>query len=47
MNIFNNTLVSSNVLKTMMIIGITIYTIYNIGIYFIGSILLNKGVDID
>lgn len=47
MNIFNSILVSSNALKTMMIIGIVIYAIYNMGIYCAGSILLNKGVDVD
>ncbi len=47
MNIFNSTLVNSNTLKTVMIIGIVIYAIYNIGIYYVGKILLNKGVDVD
>lgn len=47
MNIFNSTIISSNALKNMMYIGILIYGVYNIGIYFIGNMLLNKGVDVD
>lgn len=47
MNIFNTTLVSSNTLKTVMVIAIIMYAIYNILIYLIGNILLNKGVDVD
>lgn len=47
MTIFSSTVVDSNTLKTMMLIGIAIYAIYNIEIYFTGNILLNKGVDID
>lgn len=47
MSIFNNIEVSSNALKSMMVVGILVYAIYNLGIYFIGNKLLNKGVDID
>lgn len=47
MNIFNTTLVNSNTLKTMMIIGIIMYAIYNVLIYLIGNTLLNKGVNVD
>lgn len=47
MSLFNNIEVSSNALKSMMLVGILVYTIYNVGIYFIGNKLLNKGVDVD
>lgn len=47
MNVFNNIEVSSNSLKSMMLVGITVYAIYNIVIYFTGNKLLNKGVNID
>ena len=47
MSLFNNIEVSSNALKSMMLVGILIYAIYNLGIYFIGNKLLNKGVDVD
>lgn len=47
MSLFNNIEVSSNVLKSMMLVGILVYAIYNLGIYFIGNKLLNKGVDVD
>lgn len=47
MNIFNSTIVSSNALKDMMLIGMVIYGVYDIGIYFVGNTLLNKGIDID
>jgi len=46
-SIFNNIEVSSNALKSMMIIGSSVYVIYNIGIYFASNKILNKGVDID
>ena len=46
MSIFNNVEVSSNALKSMMVIGILVYAIYNLMIYFIGNKLLNKGVDV-
>ena len=47
MSLFNNIEVSSNALKSMMLVGILVYAIYNLGIYFIGNKLLNKGVNID
>lgn len=47
MSLFNNIEVSSNALKSMMLVGISVYAIYNLGIYFIGNKLLNKGVDVD
>lgn len=47
MNIFNTTIVSSKTLKTIMIIAIIIYAIYNTIIYLIGNKVLNKGVNID
>lgn len=47
MSLFNNIEVSSNALKSMMYVGISVYAIYNLGIYFIGNKILNKGVDID
>lgn len=47
MSVFNNIEVSSNILKKMMKMGIVVYAIYNVGIYFIGNKLLNKGVDVE
>lgn len=47
MSLFNNIEVSSNALKSMMLVGILVYAIYNLGIYIIGNKLLNKGVDVD
>lgn len=47
MSLFNNMEVSANALKSMMFVGILVYAIYNLGIYFIGNKLLNKGVDVD
>ena len=47
MSLFNNIEVSYNALKSMMLVGILVYAIYNLGIYFIGNKLLNKGVDVD
>lgn len=47
MSLFNNIEVSSNALKNMMLVGILVYAIYNLGIYFIGNKLLNKGVNVD
>ena len=47
MDIFNNTLVSFNTLKSTMFVGIVIYLVYNIAIYFIGNRLLNKGINVD
>lgn len=47
MSLFNNIEVTSNALKSMMLVGILVYAIYNSGTYFIGNKLLNKGVDVD
>lgn len=47
MSLFNNIEVSSNALKSMMLVGILVYAIYNLGIYFIGNKFLNKGIDVD
>ncbi len=47
MSLFNNIEVSSNALKSMMLFGILVYAIYNLGIYFIGNKFLNKGIDVD
>lgn len=47
MSLFNNIEVSSNALKSMMLVGILVYAIYNLGIYYIGNKLLNKGVNVD
>ncbi len=47
MSLFKNIEVSSNVVKIMMYIDILVYAIYNLGIYFIGNKLLNKGVNVD
>ncbi len=47
MSLFNNIEVSSKALKSMMLVGILVYAIYNLGIYFIGNKLLNKGVNVD
>ena len=47
MSIITNIEVSSNALKSMMLVGTFVYAIYNIGIYFIGNKLLNKGVNVD
>lgn len=47
MSVFNNIEVNSNALKSMMLVGILVYSIYNLGIYFVGNKLLNKGVNVD
>lgn len=47
MGIFSSIQVSSNVLKTIMFIGIIIYAIYDILIYFISNKILNNGVNIE
>jgi hypothetical protein len=47
MSIFNNIEVSSTVVKSMMLIAICIYFIYNLIIYYVGNKLLNQGVNID
>jgi uncharacterized protein YqhQ len=47
MSVFNNIEVSSNALKGTMLVAILVYAIYNLGIYFFGNKLLNKGVNVD
>ena len=47
MSLFNSIEVSSTVLKSMMLVAVLVYAIYNLGIYFIGNKLLNKGVNVD
>lgn len=47
MSIFNSVRVNSSTMKLMMIIGILMYAIYNLLVYFIGDKLLRKGVNID
>ena len=47
MSVFNNIKVSSNAIKSIMMIGIFVYAIYNLIIYFVGNALLNKGVNVD
>lgn len=47
MSLFNNVEVSANALKSMMLVGILVYAIYNLIIYFVSSKVLNKGVNVD
>ena len=47
MLVFSSMDISSNVLKDMMIVGIIVYAVYNVIIYFAGNKLLNKGVNVD
>lgn len=47
MLVFSNMDISSNALKDMMIVGIIVYAVYNVIIYFVGNKLLNKGVNVD
>lgn len=47
MAIFESVNVSSSAMKSMMLIAIVVYAIYNIGIYLVGNKLLNKGVNVD
>lgn len=47
MSIFNSTIVSSSVIKNLILISSIIYLVYNVGIYFIGNKLFNKGVNVD
>ncbi len=47
MSVFNNMEVSSNALKSIMIMGIVLYAIYTLIVYFVGNKLLNKGVNVD
>ena len=47
MLVFSSMDISSNALKDMMIVGIIVYAVYNVIIYFAGNKLLNKGVNVD
>ena len=47
MSVFNNIVASSNAIKSILMIGIFVYAIYNLIIYFVGNALLNKGVNVD
>lgn len=47
MTLFKEITVSSNTLKWLMLVGISVYAIYNIGIYVVGNKLLNDGVNVD
>lgn len=47
MTVFNNIEVSSKALKNMLLVGTLAYAIYNLGIFFVGNKLLNKGVNVD
>ena len=47
MSVFNNIVVSSTALKSIMMIGILVYAIYILIVYFAGNKLLNKGVNVD
>ena len=47
MSVFNNVVVSSTALKSIMMMGIFIYAIYICIVYFVGNKLLNKGVNVD
>lgn len=47
MSIFNNIEVSSNAMKSTMMVGIFVYAIYIFIVYLVGNKLLNKGVNVD
>lgn len=47
MSIFNNIEVSSNAIKSMMLVGIFVYAIYIFLVYFVGNKLFSKGVNVD
>lgn len=47
MSIFNDLEVSSNAIKSTLLVGIIIYALYNLAIYFAGNKLLKKGVNVD
>ena len=48
MNLFNTVnVVDINAIKSVLYIGIILYTAYIVAYYFIGKKLLNKGVDVD
>lgn len=47
MSIFNNIEVSSNAMKSTMMVGIFVYVIYIFMVYLVSNKLLNKGVNVD
>ena len=48
MNVINTTeIVNASAIKSIMIIGIIIYLVYNIIYYIIGNLLFKKGVNVD
>lgn len=47
MSIFKNMKVSSNAIKSTLIVGIFAYAIYNFIVYFAGKKILEKGVNVD
>lgn len=47
MDIFNNAVVSAIALKSTLKVGIIIYVIYSVVIYYVGNRMLNKGVNVD
>lgn len=47
MSVFNDMEVSSSAMKSTMIVGVFVYAIYNLIVYFIGNKLLNKGINVD
>ncbi len=47
MTVFNNMEVTSNAMKSTMMVGIIVYAIYIFVAYFVGNKLLNKGVNVD
>ena len=47
MAVFTNVEVSSNAIKSIMIVGIFVYAIYNLILYFVGNKVLSKGVNVD
>lgn len=47
MTMFTEVVISSNVIKTVLIIITVSYAIYNIVLFIIGNKMLNKGVNVD
>ncbi len=47
LSIFSNMEISSEAMKSIMLIGTTIYAIYIVAIYVVSNKLLNKGVNVD
>ncbi len=47
MSVFKDMEVTSNAIKSIMLMGICIYTIYIFIVYFVSNKLLNKGVNVD